>query len=108
MENRPVEGAITSVLKREKGNYSKTHPIFFFFFDSCRKLYATIPENKTGPVPFGASNSNTMWLYKGVGHRFNGKVPPKATKNVVFIQTYDIMHLVILWLASCNYLFCNK
>ena len=43
----PVEGAITSILKRLKGSYSKTHLYFFLIFE----------ESVTLLYPIGASTS---------------------------------------------------
>ena len=43
MENGPVQGAITSILKHWKVYYSKTYLIFFS--DICRKCHATFLEH---------------------------------------------------------------
>ena len=57
MGNGPFEDAITCTVKHKKVYYSKTHPIFLFFFlifaENVRLLFLNI----TKLIPLGASTS---------------------------------------------------
>ena len=71
MENEPVEGAITFILKHDSvitQKSEKNAPSFFLIF---AENFTLLSRNVIKLTPFGASKSEykkstfSMWLYKG-------------------------------------------
>ena len=97
MGNGPVEGAVFSFLKHEKGYYSKTHPkIFLIFAESV----ALLPKDIINLIPLGPQTQSIKVHFPNVIIRgcFN---PSLKLNSAVFRCTRNTFHIDID-LNRCN------